>query len=117
VARALVTGRSRTFGVVSFDTTLYGPACTLLGIERAAHAASYFTIVASLGALSSSLVSEAVERLSLHGVDGIMVIAPYEQGPEALRHTNAGSPCCPSWSSAPAAGLRVAASPGGGPAS
>ena len=25
VARALVTGRSRTLGVVSFDTTLYGP--------------------------------------------------------------------------------------------
>ena len=31
VARALVTGRSRTLGVVSFDTTLYGPASTLFG--------------------------------------------------------------------------------------
>ena len=30
VARALVTGRSRTLGVVSFDTTLFGPASTLL---------------------------------------------------------------------------------------
>ena len=36
VARALVTGRSQTLGVVSFDTTLYGPASTLFGIERAA---------------------------------------------------------------------------------
>ena len=35
VARALVTGRSRTLGVVSFDTTLFGPASTLFGIERA----------------------------------------------------------------------------------
>src|SRR6266404_7759310 len=26
VAQALVTGRSRSLGVVSFDTTLYGPA-------------------------------------------------------------------------------------------
>ena len=33
VARALVTGRSNTLGVVSFDTTLYGPASTLYGIE------------------------------------------------------------------------------------
>src|SRR3954469_22711260 len=29
LARALVTGRSRTLGVLSFDTTLYGPASTL----------------------------------------------------------------------------------------
>ena len=36
VARALVTGRSQTLGVVSFDTTLFGPASTLFGIERAA---------------------------------------------------------------------------------
>ena len=34
MAQALVTGRSKTLGVVSFDTTLYGPASTLLGIER-----------------------------------------------------------------------------------
>jgi DNA-binding LacI/PurR family transcriptional regulator len=26
VARALVTGRSRTLGVITFNTTLYGPA-------------------------------------------------------------------------------------------
>src|SRR6476646_10998765 len=32
VARALVTGRSKMLGVVSFDTTLYGPATTLFGI-------------------------------------------------------------------------------------
>src|SRR5450759_2522261 len=37
IARALVTGRSRTLGVVSFDTTLFGPASTLFAIERAAH--------------------------------------------------------------------------------
>src|SRR5207245_10246307 len=36
VARALVTGRSKMLGVVSFDPTLYGPASTLLGIERTA---------------------------------------------------------------------------------
>ena len=48
VARALATGRSNMLGVVSFDTTLYGPASTLFGIERAAHEAGYFIIVASL---------------------------------------------------------------------
>ena len=50
-ARALVTGRSRTLGVVSFDTTLYGPASTLFAIEQAAHAAGYFISIVSLRVL------------------------------------------------------------------
>jgi DNA-binding LacI/PurR family transcriptional regulator len=85
-ARALVTGRSLVLGVVSFDTTLYGPASTLFGIERAAHEAGYFTIVASLESLTRASVAQAIERLQLHGVDGILVIAPYEEGAEALLH-------------------------------
>jgi DNA-binding LacI/PurR family transcriptional regulator len=86
LARALVTGRSRTLGVVSFDTTLYGPASTLFGIERAAHQAGYFTIVASLEALTRSSVVQAVARLRAHGVDGVLVIAPYDAGSHALPH-------------------------------
>ena len=86
VARALVTGRTNTLGVVSFDTTLYGPASTLFGIERAAHEAGYFMIVASLKALNRSSVSEAVERLRVQGVDGILVIAPHVEAADALRH-------------------------------
>ena len=92
VARALVTGRSRTLGVVSFDTTLYGPASTLFGIERAAHEAGYFIIVASLKALNRSSVTDAVERLRRQGVDGILVIAPHEEAGDALLHTNADVP-------------------------
>lgn len=84
IARALVTGRSQTLGVVSFDTTLYGPASTLFGIERAAHEAGYFIIIASLKALDRASVSEAVERLSLHGVDGILVIVSDQGSAEAL---------------------------------
>jgi DNA-binding LacI/PurR family transcriptional regulator len=84
VARALVTGRSNTLGVVSFDTTLYGPASTLFGIERAAHEAGYYVIVASLTALDHASVIDGVERLRLHGVDGIVVIAPQEDAGDAL---------------------------------
>ena len=86
VARALVTGRSKTLGVVSFDTTLYGPASTLFGIERAAHEAGYFIIVASLETLNRSSVIDAVERLRRQGVEGILVIAPYREAGEALLH-------------------------------
>ena len=92
VARALATGRSKTLGVVSFDTTLYGPASTLYGIERAAHDAGYFIIIASLKSLDRSSVIDAVERLRFRGVDGILVIAPQEDAVDALLHTPPGIP-------------------------
>ena len=86
VAQALVTGRSRTLGVVSFDTTLYGPASTLLGIEQAAHDAEHAVAIASLRALNRSTVVEAVERLVRQGVDGVVVVAPQRAAVDALRH-------------------------------
>lgn len=92
VARALVTGRTHTLGVVSFDTTLYGPASTLFGIERAAHEAGYFIIVASLKALNRDSIGDAVERLRVHGVDGILVITPLREGADALPHVRRGVP-------------------------
>ena len=92
VARALVTGRSKMLGVVSFDTTLYGPASTLFGIERAAHEAGYFIIVASLEALNRPSVVDAVERLRRQGVEGILVIAPHAEAGEALLHAPSDVP-------------------------
>lgn len=92
LARGLATGQSNTLGVVSFDTTLYGPASTLLGIERAAHEAGYFIVIVSLKALSPASVTEAVQRLSLQGVDGILVIAPLTGAVEALMDPPAGIP-------------------------
>jgi DNA-binding LacI/PurR family transcriptional regulator len=84
VARALVTGRSRTLGVVSFDTTLFGPASTLFGIERAAHDAGYFVSIVSLKSLDRESVLSAVGRLRNQAVDGIVVIAPQESAAQTL---------------------------------
>jgi DNA-binding LacI/PurR family transcriptional regulator len=92
IARALATGRTKTLGVVGFDTTLYGPASVLFGIERAAHEAGYLMIVASLKALDRSSVPDAIERLRIRGVDGILVIAPDLKAAEALRHTHSDIP-------------------------
>src|SRR3954454_12725090 len=92
VARALVTGRSKTLGVVSFDTTLYGPASTLFGIERAAHDAGYFITIASLEALDPPSVLDAIERLRVQGVEGILVIAPQEGAARALMQAPPGVP-------------------------
>jgi DNA-binding LacI/PurR family transcriptional regulator len=84
VARALATGRSRALGVVSFDTTLYGPASTLFGIERAAHAEGYAVSVVSQESLDADSVVTAVERLRGQGVDGILVIAPQTAATDSL---------------------------------
>lgn len=92
MARALATGRSKTLGVVSSDTTFYGPASTLFGIEQAAHDAGYAVSVASLRALSRSMVLDAIQQLRDQGVDGVAVIAPLRANVDALRNLNQDFP-------------------------
>jgi len=86
MARALVTGRSNRLGVISFDTTQYGPASTLLGIEHAAHDAGYAVSVSSLRSLNRGTVLAAIEQFRDQGVDGVAVIAPLRASSDALRH-------------------------------
>jgi DNA-binding LacI/PurR family transcriptional regulator len=83
-ARALVTRRTETLGVVAFDTTLYGPASTLFGVEQAAREAGYFLSIVSLKAITRSTVDDALSYLAGQSVDGLIVIAPQRQAVEAL---------------------------------
>ena len=85
VARALVTGRSRTVGVIGFNTTLFGPASTLFGIERSAHEADYLTSVVSMPELDRDSVLLAVERLRRHNVEGVLALAAESTATAALR--------------------------------
>ena len=84
MARALATGRSRTLGVVGFDTTLYGPATALFGINHAAHEEGYFISTVSMRTLDRASILEAVERLRVQGVEGILVIAPQTDAAHAV---------------------------------
>ncbi|GAB2841109.1 LacI family DNA-binding transcriptional regulator [Actinocorallia aurea] len=84
-ARVLATGRSGMLGVVSFDTTLYGPASTLYGIERAAREHDYLISIVSLSALNRRTIGEGVDRLRGQNVDGIIIVAPHESAAEGLR--------------------------------
>jgi DNA-binding LacI/PurR family transcriptional regulator len=77
---------------VSFDTTLHGPASTLVGIERAAHEHGYFIAVSSLAALERASLTDAVERLRRQGVEGILVITPQDAGRAAIEDFHAGVP-------------------------
>ncbi|GAA4877021.1 LacI family DNA-binding transcriptional regulator [Kitasatospora terrestris] len=91
-ARALATRRSQTLGVVSFGSTLYGPASMLDGIERAARSAGYFVSVASLRSLDSRSLQEAVDRLRDQGVEGVAVIAPQTSAVSAVTKLSSSVP-------------------------
>ncbi|MEV7970904.1 LacI family DNA-binding transcriptional regulator [Sphaerisporangium sp. NPDC088356] len=84
VARALVTRHSRTLGVVGFNTTLYGPASTVDGIEQAARAAGYFVSIVSLRTIDTAGMRDAIDYLADQGVDGIVVVAPQRSAARAF---------------------------------
>jgi len=90
-ARTLVTRRTHTLGVISFDTMLYGPASMLYGFERAAHD-RYFVSIASLPALDRRSMLDAVDRFLGQGVEGIMAIATEDTAVAALAHVPAEVP-------------------------
>jgi DNA-binding LacI/PurR family transcriptional regulator len=74
-AQALVTGRSKTLGVISTDSVAFGPSSVLLALERAAHARGYFVSVARLASLDRGSLSQALEQLQRQSVEGILLSA------------------------------------------
>jgi DNA-binding LacI/PurR family transcriptional regulator len=84
-ARALVTGRSRTLGVVTLASTLYGPSSTLSGVEAAARAAQYAVTVVSVPSADPAELRQGMALLLRQGVDGIIAIAPVRSTADALR--------------------------------
>lgn len=91
-ARALVTRRARTIGVISFDTRLYGPASTLLAIERAARAAGYAVTLNSIATPDGPSIRAAVRALAGQAVDGAIVIAPSDSAARGLKDLRPGLP-------------------------
>ena len=79
-ARALASGRTRSIGVVTLGTALYGPASLLIGIERAARDAGYALRVVNTLEGDPGGVAGAVESLLEQGVDGIVVSEPIDEG-------------------------------------
>jgi DNA-binding LacI/PurR family transcriptional regulator len=72
-ARALVTGRSSTIAVVAANTSLYGYARTLEGIEDAASAAGYLVSITVLQSADHSRRADAMDRLLSQPVAGLIV--------------------------------------------
>jgi DNA-binding LacI/PurR family transcriptional regulator len=83
-ARTLATGKSETLGVVALDSTLFGPASMLYGIEHAAREAGYAITISSVSRPQPQSIADAVENLRRQAVEGILVIAPHVAAGRAL---------------------------------
>ncbi|PZR51879.1 LacI family transcriptional regulator [Xylanimonas oleitrophica] len=77
-ARALVTARSTTVGILTVGNAHFGPASTVLAVEAAARAEGYFVSVSSLAAYDAAAAAVALDQLVDQGVDGVVVVAPLE---------------------------------------
>lgn len=75
-AQALSSGRSRTIGVVTLQTTFYSRMTLTFGIESAARAAGYSVSTASTASLDTSEVESALSRLADQGVEGVILAIP-----------------------------------------
>ena len=83
-ARALVTRRSGTIGVVTSGSTLFGPTRTLVAIEHAARAQGLFVSLATVGEWRKDRVRSAIDHFLDQGADGIVVIASHDEAAAAV---------------------------------
>lgn len=83
-ARALVTRRTRTLGVIAVNTTLYGPASTLRGLDEAARESGYMVSAVTLRKVDKKALTQAMNHLAAWGVEGVVVITPQRQAVAAL---------------------------------
>jgi DNA-binding LacI/PurR family transcriptional regulator len=75
-ARALVTSRSRTIGILSASSTQYGPASSIAAIEAAARASGYWVSTANIESADAPSIADALAHLAAQGIEGLVVIAP-----------------------------------------
>ncbi|WP_261974968.1 LacI family DNA-binding transcriptional regulator, partial [Curtobacterium sp. B18] len=77
-ARALVTSRTHTIGVLTAQRSHYGPAATMQAIEDAAVRRGYSVTTANIAAATDEAVRDGLGHLLDQDVEGIIVIAPQQ---------------------------------------
>jgi DNA-binding LacI/PurR family transcriptional regulator len=82
-ARALVTGRSQTLGVIALDVADWSGLTTLYGIERSARQAGYYVSIANLDSVDRASMRSAAATLTEQAVAGVLIIAPIASATDA----------------------------------
>jgi DNA-binding LacI/PurR family transcriptional regulator len=75
-ARALVTSRSQTIGILAASSTQYGPASSIAAIEAAARARGYWVSTAYIEARDPESIAQGIAHLVAQSIEGLVVIAP-----------------------------------------
>jgi DNA-binding LacI/PurR family transcriptional regulator len=83
-ARALVTARSRTIGVLTTRSDQYGPASSIRAIEEAAREAGYLVLTSSVTSTGRDTLREALAHLVEQSVEGLVIIAPQRRVVDAI---------------------------------
>jgi len=83
-ARALVTSRSRTIGVLSSQNAHYGPTTSVNAIEVAAREAGYRLSITSVATGDYASIKSAIDYLLSQAVEALVVIAPQVRVFDAL---------------------------------
>lgn len=75
-ARALVTSRSRTLGILASQRSQYGPSSIIQSIESAAQDAGYLVSTANITATDEESIATALDHLNAQAIEGLVIIAP-----------------------------------------
>ncbi len=89
-ARALVTRRSATIGVIGTRSGFWGPSSVHRSIQAAAREAGYFVSSVNLPDVTRSDLAGAVDHLRAQSVEGIVLIAAHDEALEVARAQDAG---------------------------
>ncbi len=92
-ARALVTRRSATIGVIGSKSGFWGPSTVHRTIQAAGREAGYFVSSANLQSLTRDELVDAINHLRDQSVEGIVLIAATDEALEVARAQEAlGTP-------------------------
>jgi DNA-binding LacI/PurR family transcriptional regulator len=83
-ARALVSGRRSMIAILAANTSRYGYARTVEGVEEAARAAGYMVVITVVETAEADDVNTAVDMVLSHAVAGVIVLDFDEPGHAAL---------------------------------
>lgn len=91
-ARALVTSRTRTIGVLAATVGEFGPTASIASIEEAARAEGYAVTTLNLPATTPEAIGDAIRQLKGEQVSGIVALAPQVRVFNVLRGMAIGVP-------------------------
>lgn len=75
-ARALVTSRSQTLGILAASSSQYGPATSIASIEEAAREYGYWVSTANIEPSDPASIPAGLAHLMAQNIEGLVVIAP-----------------------------------------